>query len=407
MKVNFRIEKKNLNDKKSNIRLDFTYSGKRFRKFIGIKIFNNHWHKSKQRIKSSSSDALIINKRLDVLEKKVVKIYYDLLNNNEPISNSILSEKLEDSIKGISSESTFFSYAKRFIEDGISMKKKSTLDGYRYTIGCLKRFEKYSKRKINWDTLDLKFYKEYQLYQFNVLKNSANLFGRRITDLKAIINDATKVGVNKYLDFKDFKITRTTSSRVYLNDDEIKKLSSLKLENKRLDRIRDIFLLTCYTGARFSDYKFLNLNSIENISDSADMIFRYYSPKTDKKIVTICRPETLEILKKYDFEMPKIALQKYNLYLKELCLIAGIDNEITLDSYKSGLSIFKTDLKYKFITSHTGRRSFATNLYKKGIPITHIMKATGHVKETDFLKYIQHTDEESMVAINNILKKSA
>ena len=91
MKVNFRIEKKNLNDKKSNIRLDFTYSGKRFRKFIGIKIFNNHWHKSKQRIKSSSSDALIINKRLDVLEKKVVKIYYDLLNNNEPISNSILS----------------------------------------------------------------------------------------------------------------------------------------------------------------------------------------------------------------------------------------------------------------------------------------------------------------------------
>ena len=66
---------------------------------------------------------------------------------------------------------------------------------------------------------------------------------------------------------------------------------------------------------------------------------------------------------------PDLKIIQYNLYLKELCLIAGIDNEITLDTYKSGLSIFKTDLKYKFITSHTGRRSFATNLYKKGIPI--------------------------------------
>ena len=88
--------------------------------------------------------------------------------------------------------------------------------------------------------------------------------------------------------------------------------------------------------------------------------------------------------------------------------ILGLNPHIVVQS--NGFKIedqFITDLKYKFITSHTGRRSFATNLYKKGIPITHIMKATGHVKETDFLKYIQHTDEESMVAINNILKKSA
>ena len=68
-----------------------------------------------------------------------------------------------------------------------------------------------------------KIFKEYQLYQFNILNNSLNLFGRRITDIKAIINDATKIGVNKFLCFKQFKITRTTSTRVYLSEDEIKK----------------------------------------------------------------------------------------------------------------------------------------------------------------------------------------
>ena len=90
MKVNFRIEKKRPEDPKSNIRLDFTYNGKRFRMFVGIKIPTQHWNLKRQRLKASSSDALVVNKRLDILSEKVVKIYYELLNNNQPISNSII-----------------------------------------------------------------------------------------------------------------------------------------------------------------------------------------------------------------------------------------------------------------------------------------------------------------------------
>ena len=408
MNVNFRIERKSKMDSQSNIRLDFTYKGNRFRKFIGIKVTNNHWHNKRQRLKSSSADALTINKRLDVLEKKLIDIYYELLNINKPITNNVLSEKLDESINGITNHMSFFDYAAKFIKDGESLKKRSTLDGYRYTIQSLKKFEKYSRRKIDWDTIDLKFYKEYQLYQFNILNNSLNLFGRRITDIKAIINDATKIGINKYLFYKEFKITRTNSTRVYLTEGEIKRISDLDLcSNNRLDKVKDILLLTCYTGARFSDYKFIDRNSIENLNNKGYKIIKYYSPKTDKKIVTICIPETLIILKKYDFMMPDISLQRYNIYVKELCMLAGIDEIVTLDTYKSGMPIFKTNPKYKFISSHIGRRSFATNLSKKGIPATHIMKASGHIKETDFLKYIHHTAEESITAITNMLQKSA
>ena len=58
MKVNFRIEKKHPKDTSSNIRLDFTYNGKRFRKFIGIKVLNHHWNINKQRIKASCGISL-------------------------------------------------------------------------------------------------------------------------------------------------------------------------------------------------------------------------------------------------------------------------------------------------------------------------------------------------------------
>ena len=94
------------------------------------------------------------------------------------------------------------------------------------------------------------------------------------------------------------------------------------------------------------------------------------------------------------------------MYLKELGQLAGFTENVTVDGYKKGLPIFIIKPKYKFIASHTARRSFATNLYKKGISITHIMKATGHIKESDFLNYVQHTSEESMIAINRALKSS-
>ena len=148
MKVNFRIEKKRPEDPKSNVRLDFTYNAKRFRMFIGIKVHTLHWNKKSQRLKASSSDALVVNKRLYVLSEKVINIYYELLNNNQPISNSILSEKLNESIKGVRNYQSFFEYCEIFLSNGEKTKKPSTVDGYRYSIDSLRKFEKYSKRKI-------------------------------------------------------------------------------------------------------------------------------------------------------------------------------------------------------------------------------------------------------------------
>tara|TARA_B110000003_G_scaffold253619_1_gene269060 strand:- start:72 stop:1331 length:1260 start_codon:yes stop_codon:yes gene_type:complete len=403
MKVNFRIEKKHPKDISSNIRLDFTYNGKRFRKFIGIKVLNHHWNINKQRLKASCGDALVVNKRLEILSKKVIDIYYDLLNNNQPISNGILSEKLNESIKGVRNYQSFFEYCEIFLSNSEKTKKPSTVDGYRYSIDSLKKFEKYSKRKIDWDTLDMKFYKEYQVFQYTVLENNPNLFGRRITDIKAIINDATKVGINRFMDYKKFVIIRTKTKKLYLNDNEVDMLYRINLTHKKkLERVRDIFIFSCLTGVRFSDYLSVNKQNIETLKDGT-IILRYYSKKVDKEIVTILRKDAVFLFKKYNYQFPKLSSQNYNLYLKELGQLAGFVEDFTVDGYEKGLPILITKPKYKFIASHTGRRSFATNLYKTGLAITHIMKATGHIKESDFLNYVQHTAEESMMAINKAL----
>ena len=171
---------------------------------------------------------------------------------------------------------------------------------------------------------------------------------------------------------------------------------------KKLERVRDIFIFSCLTGVRFSDYLSINKQCIETLKEGTKII-RYYSKKVDKEIVTVCSDKALLLLEKYNYQFLKISSQNYNLYLKELGFLVGFIEDVKVDGYKKGLPIFITKPKYKFIASHTARRSFATNLYKRGIAITHIMKATGHIKESDFLNYVQHTAEESMIAINKAL----
>ena len=72
-----------------------------------------------------------------------------------------------------------------------------------------------------------------------------------------------------------------------------------------------------------------------------------------------------------------------------------ISDKIIKDTYRSGISISFKKYKYELITSHTARRSFATNLYLKGFASKIIMAATGHKKETTFLKYLKITNQES------------
>ena len=399
MKINYRLEKKNKLDKTGNIRLDSHYNGKRFRYFIGMHLEEKLWSCNKQRLKSSATNSSSFNQRLNDIKIGLEKIYYDLLHSNLPISNEILRNKLDESLKGKSTNLNFFQFAEEYIEQSRISKKESTVKGYMSTIRELKKFEKYQRRRIDWDAIDMKFYADFKRYQYKFKGNSQNLFGKRIKDVKAISNDAYKMGVNIYQVYKCFKVEQTETDAIYLNDDEINRMYELDFSNdKRLELIRDISVICCEIGTRFSDYK--NITK-ERITENRTL--KYHSQKSDKMITTVCPPRTIKILKKYGFVLPHIAEQTFNLLIKEIGKCAGIDKIITHNTYRAGKSVAIKKHKYKLISSHTGRRSFATNLFLKGVSSLHIMKATGHKMESDFLRYIKQTSDESMIAINRVL----
>ena len=405
MKTHIRFLKRNKNDLNGNLRLDCSVNGIRFRKYFNISINEKIWNKNRERVKSNYSNAFEINKRLEFITITIQKIYYELLNNDIPISVSVLSEKFDEKINGVSRKTSFFDFTNEFIENSKTSKSKGTINGYRCAIKSLKEFERKFRRRLDWNNFDHKFYTDYQSFQYNIKGNSQNLFGKRISQIKAILNNATKLGLNKYLIFKEYKVLKTKSKKEYLNEEEIQLLWDLDLsDKKRLERVRDIFLVCCYTGVRFSEYKNLKKENIELGINGKSI--NYYSKKTKKYVHTICNDITFDLLKKYRFNLPHISGQKYNEYIKEVCELAGIDIIITVHTYKSGKAIKYEKQKFKLIASHTARRSFVTNLYKKNVPTNQIMVATGHTKESTLSSYIQASAIESIDLIHQTLKKS-
>ena len=107
-------------------------------------------------------------------------------------------------------------------------------------------------------------------------------------------------------------------------------------------------------------------------------------------------PFVLELLHKYNGEFPSLRdKHRANIHIRECARHAKINEEVRIVENRGGIVSTLSFKKYQLIGMHTGRRSFATNMYKRKFPTIAIMRLTGHTTESNFLKYIKVTPEEN------------
>ena len=123
-------------------------------------------------------------------------------------------------------------------------------------------------------------------------------------------------------------------------------------------------------------------------------MIRYNQQKTGNKVVIPLHPVVAEILKKYNDNLPEISDQKFNDYIKTACKFAGIDAPHTVSRTIGGKTVSETAPKYGFVQSHTGRRSFCTNMYLRGLDTLMIRSISGHKTEAAFLRYIKVSPDQ-------------
>ena len=255
----------------------------------------------------------------------------------------------------------------------------------------LKEYAAKIEKPIDFKDIDLDFYNGFTQY-LQGEKMAVNTIGKKIQVLKVFLNAAKEEGKNSYDAYKNKKFVAPTeeAETIYLNESELKKLYDKDLRDKTgLEKVRDLFLVGCWTGCRFSD---ISQITPENVSEG---FIHLRQQKTGTKVVIPLHPIVTAILSKYNGMLPDaVSNQRFNRALKEVAELAEIDDTVHIATTKGGVKVSKEYKKHELVTTHTARRSFATNLYKSGFPSLSIMAITGHKTEESFLKYIKVTPDE-------------
>lgn len=397
-KANFFLKEPNSKDE-TLVYLFFSFNNKRLKYSTGEKIKPTFWNPDKQRAKETQKfkEYPEFNSRLDKMMGKSFDIYRRLLNDDIPITLQTLKSEFDKEFRKndlITEAKELFPFISKFIDESKGIRNESTLKTYSNTLRHLKNFSDFQKRKFSFEDIDLEFYNSFVSYLTNELGFAQNTVGSQIKNLKTFLNEATERGLNKNVEYKKrkFKKVSEDTDKVYLNTAELEKMYRLDLSKKgKLDKVRDLFIVGCYTGLRFSD--FIQIKQ-ENIFESNKIKIR--TQKTGEMVVIPLHPFIREIMAKYNGNIPEpISNQKMNDYLKDIAELAGLKELVEISITKGGQMVKSTTEKFNLIMTHTARRSFATNLFMADVPSITIMKITGHKTEKNFLRYIRISQEEN------------
>ncbi|MBI4946451.1 MAG: site-specific integrase [Bacteroidetes bacterium] len=356
------------------------------------------------------------NAKLDKIKGDAKDIFRRFENDNEHRQPTVeeLRELLYNKFNPSSNikKKDLFSFIEKFIEESKSrindktgrMYSAGIIHAYKNTLRLLHDFKKKKGKRIDFNTIDLDFYHDFSEYLTKEIGFANNTIGGHIKRIKTFLNEATERGINTNLAYKSkrFKVITEETDSIYLNEKELEAIYKLDLSNNsRLDRVRDLFLVGCWTGLRFSDFSNIKPENIKG-----DFI-EIETKKTAEPVSIPIHWTVKQTMKKYKGKYPNslppaISNVKMNEYIKELGEIKELEKttkslhaQTPTSITKGGVNITTNNKKFELITMHTARRSFASNLYLDGVPPITIMKITGHKTEKAFMRYIKITPNES------------
>ena len=234
-------------------------------------------------------------------------------------------------------------------------------------------------------------------------------------NLITVLNWSSKYGVKLNPSYSEVDIPNYIPSKISLTPDEISHIYHFKIgmaetysfrskkmlkmrKNKieTLEKVRDMFVLSCNLGQRYSDMVRISPENFKN------GIFSIVQQKTGNKChvpintLSIDNRITFAILEKYGYHAPYTGdINNYNTYLHEILYHIGEDflEDVYIDNKINGIITRETKQRFQLISSHSARRSFATINTLRNIPRSKILRATGHSSEKAFSRYICYDED--------------
>lgn len=402
--------------KVSSIRAKISVNGVSIFIYTGKSVETCHWDKKKCFVKSyvGKSTTTLLIQRLKELEIDILTLLDRYKNGKPKLSFNDFQSKLQGLIdrtdykygqtgkRVITQKETLVGFIDQFVQDcevGIRLSPKrqklkpSSISSYKTTQGYLRKYQ--DQYKI---TLTLKDFSQSDIDKFSDFliideEFSMNTHAKCMMDLLQIIKYAVKnkkIATAKMVEL-EFDTRREETDSIYLTEDEILQLLAISdFDDPIHEKVRDVFVMGCFTGMRFSDYSTIDTSAIRNNR------LEFVQKKTGGKVTIPIHPVVNTILKKYDNSLPLVPKNnEFNRIIKIvgeklLSLHVPFTKQIT---YKRELTEVVL-MKYSFLQTHTARRSFCSNEYLKGTDPLIIMSISGHKSHKSFMRYIKVSGDQ-------------
>jgi integrase len=417
MKTKFFLRK---GTKKSTINFEFRNGTHlKFRASTGFVIYSEKdWDFNKQNMKlpSNTVNAKLINSKLSEFDNLLNDLLYKVSETNigieaiktlfnevfgfkEAINTKKQNKLFREDINNNVVEKDFITYYEWFLifyaknNSPYSKRvlKSGTVKTLKNTLSIVKKYMAIRKLKtIYFDDINRNFYNDFISY-LNDSKYSKNYIGTVIQKIKTVMAYALDEGKHTNLEFKKSYFSKISEviNHPYLDLNELKEIENLELADREMDIARDIFLVGCFTGLRIGDLLSFIKNPNFAIVEGKRFI-QLKQSKTAKHVYIPLKLNVLTIMEKYDGNLPDYLHQNIiNKHLKSICKRAKITEKYQYTRTEGGVEVIHEEPKFKFISTHTARRSFCTNAFTEGIPVHDIMAISGHKTERIFLDYIK------------------
>ncbi|WP_299135204.1 tyrosine-type recombinase/integrase [uncultured Tenacibaculum sp.] len=402
----------NLKDKKKDgltliyLKAYFKKEGKRFVYSTGESIDPKEWDfKNRQPNnltgRTSKADShRTIKRQLDRYSNLFTLVTEIYKNTNQELTVEKVRQEFDKEFKRVSvGKNKFYDAYHEFMlfKQKNQEWSKATIKRYDNIKSMLKDFEKVKKFKITFDTINQKFYTEFTDFCMVDRGHINNTFSRNVGLVKTFLFWALKNGYTYKADFINFKKKpKVITNQIALRKEDLEIILKTEMPSKKLERVRDVFVFSCVTGMRFGELKFVSKNNI----DGKILLLKEEKGSGKKSREIPLSNIALHILSNYNYNLPLIANQKHNDYIKDVFKEAGYTHNVMKTSTR-GKEVIREEIPfYKRISSHTARRTFITMMKRKGKSDKLIAEISGHNDMKTLNQYYQVSNEDVKDAVN-------
>lgn len=356
------------NTKEGLVQLEVLFKGVRRYFSTGVKVTKNRWSRSGK--VTGCMDMIVMNRRIDEMKRMVDKYIVGLMENEEPFDfDRFKAWMVASDEQGIG----FVDWVEKRIAERNDIRKSTKRNHMKLVallrkIGNIRTFADVTKKNV----LKMDTY----LHSTGIRQTTIASYHKF---MKTYVHDAMSSGLierDPYIGVK-IDIGKSVWGR-FLTVDEVEAIEKAEMPTESLERVKDLFLFQCYTGLAYADL--MRFDMSKSVKGEKYYLVTDDRKKTGEGYTVVLMEKAMDILKKYDYKLPKMTCEQYNMRLKIMADACGIE---------------------KPIASHFGRRTCGMLLLNYGFPIEIVSKVLGHsnIKTTQqaYAKILDRTVENEFI----------